>query len=327
MKFTACVTARLTTRLVLAATLMTGAIAGCGNYSNEDLEFMSAIPQHEDLTIEVPDNARMLLPLGVAEGCRTTFQTTRSLNAVADAFLTLIDRIRSNSPPRRAGDERVWGPFPADDNPGWLIQFTMTRTALAIPQVAGVPEPAQFDYNLDMLPAAGGAPISIINGSFAGSGMARTGMGQLHVTLDAAHQAGIVLSGLEKLVVLDILYDTLAWPRSVVMHVENVAPVDPTAEARTADYQYERAENGDGAMTYAWTQDLVPGASGVDTLQIESRWQSNGVGRSDASVQAGDGAGSATVTECWDTTFASTYRLESWAPPATGDESTCLPRL
>ena len=208
------------------------------------------------------------------------------------------------------------------------VQFRMERkvdpSAPVSPQATSMP--ASFDYWLEMLPDTGGAAITIISGTFAASGMARTGRGALHVTLADAHAAGIVLNGLEKLVTLDITYDTVTWPRSLMMHIENL-PDDPTMDASSADYTYERADNGDGAMTFAWTQDAVPGPLGPETLMIESRWQASGVGRYDASVEQGDLAGSATVTECWDTTFASTYRLESWAPPETGDEATCLPRL
>ena len=52
-------------------------------------------------------------------------------NGVVDSFLTLIDAIRSYSPTTRQPDERIWGPFPAQDQPGWEVRMVMTRQDLA----------------------------------------------------------------------------------------------------------------------------------------------------------------------------------------------------
>ena len=96
-------------------------LPACGNYSNEDLEYMSAIPQRDDVAIEVPRRG-MLVAATAAEGWRTTLDVTRSLNRVADAFLSLVEKIRTYSPTKRLPDERVWGPYPAEDHPGLLQQ-------------------------------------------------------------------------------------------------------------------------------------------------------------------------------------------------------------
>jgi len=61
--------------LLLAATLLAGA---CGNYSNEDLEFMNAVPAREDLAANMPRS--MILPANEAELSRDTHDVIRTFN-------------------------------------------------------------------------------------------------------------------------------------------------------------------------------------------------------------------------------------------------------
>lgn len=314
-------------RLLLPLLLLGGLVmplgSGCGNYSNEDLEYMSAIPQREDVAIEVPRRG-LLVTVGAADGWRTTADVTRALNRTADAFLGLIDAIRRNAPTRRLPDQRIWGPFPADEHPGWQVEFRMRRTVMDGQAVS-------FDYALAMIPSAGvtlpgnATETIIIGGTFAASGGVRVGEGHMSITLVDARAAGLVFRDLDKLRVLTIDYRTRAWPRAVTMHLEN-EPSD--TDAPSADYTYEQAENGDGAMTFSLPRDIVPGPLGPETLSVQSRWLGAGQGRADISVTGGDVVGQATSVECWGTDFQSTYKAQSWAPgDTTGDVATCIPRL
>jgi len=38
----------------VAGILLAALVAGCGNYSNEDLEFMNALPAGDDLQVKIP---------------------------------------------------------------------------------------------------------------------------------------------------------------------------------------------------------------------------------------------------------------------------------
>lgn len=309
--------------LLLSGALALSASSACGNYSNEDLEYMSAIPQRDDVAIEVPRRG-LLVAVGAAEGWRTTLEVTRALNRTADAFLALIDAIRRNSPTRRLPDQRIWGPFPADEHPGWQVEFRMNRTVAGGDAVA-------FDYALAMIPPAGvtlpgnARDTVIIGGTFAASGGVRVGEGHLSITLVEARAAGLVFKDLDKLRTLTIDYSTRVWPRRVAMHIEN----EPSeTDAASADYTYQQAENGDGAMTFSLPQDIVAGPLGPETLSVQSRWLGAGQGRADISVTGGDVVGEATSLECWGNDFRSTYKTQSWArQDTTGDEATCIDRL
>jgi hypothetical protein len=309
---------RLSQLLPLAA-LVVAAVPACGNYSNEDLEYMSAIPQRDDVAIEVPRRG-LLVTLGAAEGWRTTLDVTRALNRTADAFLGLIDAIRNNAPTRRLPDQRVWGPFPADQHPGWQVEFRMHRTVVGGEAVA-------FDYALAMIPPAGvtlpgnARDTVIIGGTFAASGGVRVGEGHMEISLVDARAAGLVFRDLDSLRTLTIAYSTRTWPRMVTMHIEN----EPSeTEAASADYSYQQAENGDGRMTFSLPKDIVSGPLGPETLSVQSRWLGDGQGRADISVTGGDVVGEATSAECWGDDFQSTYKTQSWAPlDTTGSEGAC----
>jgi len=110
---------RLTIAVAVAA--LSGA---CGNYSNEDLEFMNALPDREDLAAQIPASA--LSPADEAELSKLTHETTRSFNGFLE-LLRIIDVIRTYPPTSRAPNVRVWGPVAADE-PGWKWRMTMTRT-------------------------------------------------------------------------------------------------------------------------------------------------------------------------------------------------------
>src|SRR5581483_3559779 len=90
--------------LLLVVVALSGlAGAGCGNYSNEDLEFMQALPEKSDLSADVPTRSAVVLA-NTAELYRMTRDVVVIFNGVVDSFLTLIDAIRSYSPTTRMPD-------------------------------------------------------------------------------------------------------------------------------------------------------------------------------------------------------------------------------
>jgi len=115
----------------LAATFVLGVLgAGCGNYSNEDLEFMNAVPDQTDLAANLP--VRSALATGTeAELAKDTHDTVKIFNGILDSVLGDVEAIRAVQPTGRGPDSRTWGPFP-DTNPlqtAWEWQFAMQREA------------------------------------------------------------------------------------------------------------------------------------------------------------------------------------------------------
>src|SRR4051812_7704845 len=138
--------------------------AGCGNYSNEDLEFMQALPEKPDLSADVPTRSALVLA-NTAELYRMTRDVVAIFNGVVDAFLTLIDAIRAYPPTTREPNMRIWGPFAAGkDKPGWDVRMKITRTDLAT-----------FTYEVGFRPTGFGGGeeegwINIVTGTFAAAG-------------------------------------------------------------------------------------------------------------------------------------------------------------
>jgi len=291
------------------------ALVGCGNYSNEDLDYLSALPQTDDLSVVAP-RMSSVRPALEDDALQTTSEVTTKLNATADDLLKLVDQIRSGYPTSRQGDLRVWGPAPADNNPGWQIEFTMTKNRAAVP--------VTFGYDLLMIPpgAGAGGALTVLSGTFQATGGAH-GVGHLSLTPAAARDAGAVLPGLEKLVSLTIDYDSQDWPRTVTIEAMNVPTIDLTTDAVDATYSYQRAQNGDGAMSFTFVKDVVMGPLGADTLQITSHWQGTGAGRADIAVTGGDGAGLISWTDCWSPESTTAYNSRTGA----GDPGACIPLL
>jgi hypothetical protein len=279
--------------------------AGCGNYSNEDLEFMNALPEKEDLTAQVP--ARSALVLGdAAELYRMTRDVAGVFNGIVDAFLSLIDTIRSYPPTTRRTNERIWGPGPAKEQPGWLVQMDMVRKDLATFRYA-----VQF-RRADFVGAADQGWIDILTGTFAAAGGVRKGSGTLVITTAAARAAGLD-PNLGSLDQMTALYDTHAFPITVNLMFKNLAnPVQPT-DPTEGTYAYAAQENGQGALMFDFSANSIAGPAGLDTFEVTSRWLGTGEGRGDLQVVSGDAAG-ARETQCWDQRFRAVYTDKPWAP-------------
>ena len=304
-----------TGRVARGAWLGALALVGCGNYSNEDLDYLSALPQTDDLSVAAPKMSAVR-PAQEDDALQTTTDVTTKLNAMADNLLKLVDQIRSGYPSSRHGDQRTWGPGPADNNPGWQIEFTMAKDAAAVP--------VTFTYDLVMIPPGTGTDggLTVLTGTFQATGGAH-GVGHVALTPVAARDAGAVLPGLEKLMSLTIDYDSQDWPRTLQVEAANVPTVDTTMDALDAKYTYERAQNGDGAMTFTFLKDVISGPQGVDTLQITSHWQGSGGGRANIAVTAGDGAGLISWTDCWSPDAMTAYNSRT----GVGDAGACIPLL
>jgi len=295
---------------------------GCGNYSNEDLEYLNALPETEDVSMEAPLKAAVPRA-DEDEALKMTTAVTKAVNLTAAALLGLVDQIRSFTPTAREQNGRVWGPVPDDKNPGWKLVFRMTKATAA----DGVTP--HFDYVLAMIGPAGTSfgPVEsstdttpVLSGWFEWAGRAAAGAGHLSLTPKAARDAGAILPNLEKVITYDMDYDNRTSPRSLDVAAVNEKPVDPTTDAESATYHYERAPNGDGGMTFTFLQDSVEGPAGVDTLQIASRWRGTGEGRARISVLAGDDAG-LTWVDCWAATSLTSYNELKHL----GDPATCIP--
>src|SRR5260370_2033651 len=86
----------------------------CGNLSNQDLAFLEAIPQKDQMHVVVPANgAPPACALGTADIWNNAKSTGDSINAGADNILALRDAIRAQPPPPHDTPPPTRRPFPA----------------------------------------------------------------------------------------------------------------------------------------------------------------------------------------------------------------------
>lgn len=291
-------------RLVVLAAV----VVGCGNYSNEDLEFMNALPERDVLAVNMPLVTSAAALAHEAELARTTHDTTRGLNALTGSLVAIVDYVRSFSPTARTDSSRIWGPFPNDPkgkNPDWQTRMIVSRSD----QVAG-----RFDYEIAEHEAATADtdwPV-FVRGFFLGGSSARRGKGHVELLTAELRAKGFDVSDLGMLDHLEIDYDALADPVTITMHITDLPDVGSTEPAPRAEYSYRANAAGQGEMTFDLFKNVVPGAA-VEDLRIRSQWLPSGEGMATLTVVSGDGMG-AQQLECWDRSFAATYNDKPFSP-------------
>jgi hypothetical protein len=310
---------RIVLALPLAAAVAAAGISGCGNYSNEDLEFMNALPERDALAASIPARSSAISPADEAELAFQTHKVTREFNGLLAVLVGMVDTIRSYPPTTRTPDSRIWGPYPADrrqmKNLDWQTRLIISRSAVVA---------SRFDYEI-AAHKVGTAdtewPI-FLRGWFQATKIPRRGMGHVELVTANVRAAGMDVSDLGMLDHLEIDYDTLDTPVWIKMTITNL-PL-PLQSAPMIVYEYLATE-AQGQMTFDVYGDVIPITPGVDEhLSITSQWLGTGEGRADLTVVSGDGMG-AHQLECWDRSFRMTFNDKPWAPleSKTDDPSLC----
>ncbi|MDB4980198.1 MAG: hypothetical protein JWM82_950 [Myxococcales bacterium] len=301
--------------LVVFALVVVG--TACGNYSNEDLEFMNALPKQADLSVEIPARSSAITILEEAELARKTHETTRDFNGLTATLVGLVDLIRSYPPTSRTRDSRVWGPFgpgPRDTtNLDWQRRMLVRRDML---------DPNVFDFEI-AVHKVGTSDLAwpvFVRGSFDAGKTARQGMGHIEVALAAVRAAGFDASDWKALDHLEIDYKkpypaTATDPIHISMMItdlpdDSMTPMNP---APTVTYDYQATDDGQGQMAFDVFANIIGlPTSPIEHVNITSLWLPRGEGRSDLSVVSGDGVG-LRQTECWDRSFKATFNVKPFA--------------
>jgi hypothetical protein len=329
----------------LVALPLAGLLAGCGQpYSNEDLRFLAALPEREQLEAHVPGGdashsdashsdashsdasrsdasrsdalraaltgAPVALALGEEAGAyRQTRQTGDQFNAILTFVLGVLDEVRRLPATTREEDRRTWGPFPWNERPGFEGRVVITRVA---------EDAFRWSIEFRRRAAAEAAWSTFIQGEARTTTGFESSSGTMLFPVAEAEAAGLDVGDLAPLQHLGIVYDSSGDPRVVSMDFL----------ARSGDrvtYTSRRAQDGSGALAFRIQGELVQGPAAQDTGLMTTRWDASGAGRSDLVIVAGDGRGAQSV-ECWGTDFLLTYQAQNW-PGGTvlGDATSCVP--
>jgi hypothetical protein len=269
------------------------ALAACGNYSNDDIAFLDALPDKGAVQVNVPQNQSALTR--TASLYTGTVQTAQSINTGVGSIFDAIDTIRTIAPSARSADSRTWGPFP-DKDLRFEDEAVITRTGTS-----------DFDFHFDQRPAGQGKFVKVITGSFAGV-TAHAGHGSLEFEQDALDSIGHP-SADPNLRSLRFVYANDATPRTVTTTI--IGRNATNGQTATLTYTYsESASEGDLDFDLAGPTEVGP-----FDLRVRSRWIPDG-GRGRAT-----GLGSVpliaglqfSVDQCWDDSFNETfYDSVSW---------------
>jgi len=301
--------------LLLAAGLILS--AGCGNYSNEDLEFMNAVPDQSDISADMPVRSA-LLNTSEAELAKATHDVVATFNGMLGTVLAGIEAIRSYEPTSRGADSRTWGPIADSSAPGWQWQFQMTKQS-----------DGSFTYEFDREPA-GAQPdawFAFVSGQFLPSPGVRRGTGSFTLDTGPSRAAGYPLdSGTAKIDTVTFSYATASYPINVAMNLVNYPNYPDLTTTNTVDYAYVGQSGGEGQMSFTIMGNLITATPAPETVAVVSRWLATGAGEANLTVESGDDDG-LMQTECWDTSFDATYNDKPWQPDqdvgTPGDLSPC----
>lgn len=307
-------------RLVLATALAAG-LTGCGNYSNEDIDFQLALPGDGELEAKLPQ--ALTLP-NSSELYLKTRAVVRLFNGIAASLVGLVDHVRRHPPSSRQGNRRVWGPFADDKHPAWQIRVVMDRV-----DDAAAPESFKVAYALQLRRA--GEPESSFfdfgSGEYSASGSARRGEGKVEVHTRQARAVSYPVDDpsdpddLGSLLDLQLSYRTASYPIHVHMHIEN-EPANPKPdEAREALYDYWENADGSGRLSFNWK--LAQPVNGIADAEMTSRWLGSGAGRADARVPLAP-LNVTVATDCWGIDTVATWVWRSWDGTSNGSAATCV---
>jgi hypothetical protein len=281
----------------VAAAALAGLAAGCGNYSTEDLRFLAALPQRDDLRVAVPAKtapaATALTGRGLASisaacpaiGDATVWQwakpTSDGLNAGVDWIIGLVDAVRKVPPTARDEDYRRWGPFNADDHPGREIQIVITRSFP--PALAGEPS---YAYAFEARWKGTGAFLPLVQGVFDGAS-ATNGKGSVELRFDnvrllAMHDADSPDG------VMSVQYDRVSDPRTTDLSLATGG-----FGVVQFNYGYAGYRDGAGAFDYAFRNFFD------DLLEVWTSYDAAGAGRLRVRFTA-SGGGTGFFNQCWD---------------------------
>ena len=297
-------------------TISAALLGACGgNYSNEDLDFQTALPDDRALEAQLPQRAVVADPAPLYNATRDVMLV---FNGTVRRVLALVDFVRRHEPTVRRPAQRVWGPFPMEDKPGWHLRVTMAK----IPSMTGAPDTFQYAFEVTRSPSAG-PWFSTLTGTFRpGVGGAGAGAGRFHIETAAARAAGYPDDPPrpgetpDPLDTLDVDYDLTGAPRMIALDLRLV-------RGATVAYTYAANADGSGSITFTWPGEA--GNSSAEEVLVMSRWLATGAGRADATVTRGTATGT-TWTECWGPDARATYVKQGWLLGRTqGDPAACPP--
>lgn len=310
-------------------------LTGCGpQLSNEDIEFLYALPSKDSLKAQLPDDATGTTSnglqirkngLAVGDPSKAYADTKKGgddLNNGLAQILGAIDFVRSQNPSKRADNYRMWGP--------WTDQKDPTRQLRIVIRFFPGDTP-HYEWSIDtkFKTEAESEWFSAIVGTYAPTSDVRVGSGTL--TFDAVKARAAKKLGADddgNLKTLAITYDTGSEPHVIELKIDAVNA--------HLDYEYREFADHSGDLEFDLTADWVKTTVTPETLRVTAAWVGLGAGRADYGVYGGDTPLKPDLTtasrespynagdECWDANFNLVFHRDHFnAANDVGVETNC----
>jgi len=285
-------------------------LCACGNLSNGDIAFLSAIPRSQQLHVQVPQgsNVQSLCAIGPADIYTNAKATGQSINAGVDNILALVDAIRTVTPTSRDDDSRTWGPYDDNKHPGVKIQVVMFR------ELDATYTPWRWIYTI-MAARPPAAYLPILEGEFFGA-QASNGIGRLTLHFENSTSLRMSNPG-DPNFPARIHYDLSGDPRTISL--------DLTAGMNafgliSFDYFWAGYADGHGELDFA-----VPDPKSGCTIEVNTFFNAQSAGRDVFRARCGVLGIFGDVKQCWDPTGCLTFVNDPFAfTPVCGILKPCL---
>jgi hypothetical protein len=291
--------------------------AACGNYSNDDILFIEALPVARSLHVALPGGSGQALCAIATSDLDTKAQATAvQLNQGIDSFIALIDLVRQAPPTERRENHRGWGPWPDKNHAGFESAVTMDRTPASD---SGATEDV-FIFTFSERRAGDPAWSAVLTATFFGD-QADQGRGQIVI-----HYAVFWALGINKPDDphgdMTLNYDFSADPRHVDLEVGN-----PGLGLPGGAYSYDRYSDDHGQFSFVFVAVNVDGKGTNVQADTTAKFVPSGAGKAFAVYHFTNGTFSLTanVAECWDGAACINYLSDQYGAtqPVCGNDKPC----
>jgi hypothetical protein len=298
---------------LLCASLLV--ITGCdGGQTNDANTFRDGLPSKEMTQVNAPkQNGQGLTAAGPSQAgqgekaqfYQATVDATVSVNGGTLWVLNLIEQVTKYPPTTLEENKAVWGPATEALSPTtWRLTVTKSGDASFSWVLEGKGKTEEDSAFRAVL--SGTQQVAV---DANGEHVKGYGSGELFIDWDKAHT---LPNADDNVGTANIRYSRVSATADATVEAEFKQVRDENDANKRVDgsYRYKATASEGGEFQFATNKDIDNGdplRTKLEKLTIRSRWTAAGAGRSDIRVTGGDLLGEATLNECWDTSFLSTY--------------------
>jgi hypothetical protein len=283
-------------KLIGSLLMVALAVTGCGVKTEADVR--SGMPSSDSVKVNAPSSGNHLLG-ATAEFYLVTYGATAVVNVGVVSVLALVDLIVQQPSTSHTGNTFVWGPStPTGLEPNsWKLTVTAN-------------DDDTYTYKLEgkKKDAPDSSFVTVLSGNHKPA--------QLNGQNDPKHGSGSFLLDWNARATLNAPDGNVGTANVTYSNLDDNAQVDVTftgintsqGAGSTALYHYKQPKGADGLFQFSTTAAATDATDANGQFTIESRWQTDGSGRSDVQASGGSlGTVTAKVSQCWDSNFAETY--------------------